>query len=64
VTDCTAALKLDENYLKAVLRRAKCFMDLEQYEEAVRDYEKAHSLEKSRGMGHTSSGVHMIFHCN
>ncbi|XP_054284464.1 dnaJ homolog subfamily C member 7-like [Macrosteles quadrilineatus] len=48
VTDCTAALKLDQNYLKAVLRRAKCYMDLEQFDEAVRDYEKAHSMDKSR----------------
>jgi len=48
VTDCTAAVKLDENYLKALLRRAKCFMDLEQYEEAVQDYEKVSKLDKSR----------------
>lgn len=50
VEDCTAALKLDENYLKALLRRAKCYMDLEQFEEAVQDYEKTQKLDKSRGL--------------
>uniref|UniRef100_A0A1B6M3I0 J domain-containing protein n=1 Tax=Graphocephala atropunctata TaxID=36148 RepID=A0A1B6M3I0_9HEMI len=48
VTDCTAALNLDSKYLKALLRRAKCYMDLEQYEEAVQDYEKLCSMDKSR----------------
>ncbi|CAH2014714.1 unnamed protein product [Acanthoscelides obtectus] len=40
ISDCTAALKLDEGYLKALLRRAKCYMDIGEYEDAVRDYEK------------------------
>ncbi|KAK9509913.1 hypothetical protein O3M35_004802 [Rhynocoris fuscipes] len=48
VSDCTAALKLDPNYIKALLRRAKCYMDLQQYEEAVQDYEKAAKMDKSR----------------
>ncbi|KAG8265386.1 DnaJ sub C member 7, partial [Homalodisca vitripennis] len=48
VTDCTAALNLDSKYLKALLRRAKCYMDLEQFEEAVQDYEKVCNLDKSR----------------
>lgn len=46
--DCTSALALDENYLKALLRRAKCFMDLGEYEDAVRDYERICKIDKSR----------------
>ena len=47
VDDCTKALELDENYTKALLRRAKSLMDLENYEEAVRDYEKAHRMDRT-----------------
>lgn len=48
VEDCSKAIALDEGYLKAYLRRAKSYMELEQYEEAVRDYEKICKLDKSR----------------
>ncbi|XP_031343855.1 dnaJ homolog subfamily C member 7 [Photinus pyralis] len=48
VKDCTSALQLDETYLKALLRRAKCHTDLGDYEEAVRDYEKACKMDKNR----------------
>ncbi|CAH1955868.1 unnamed protein product [Acanthoscelides obtectus] len=48
ISDCTAALKLDEGYLKALLRRAKCYMDIGEYEDAVRDYEKVYKFEKSK----------------
>lgn len=48
VEDCTKAIALDEKYMKAFLRRAKCYMELEQYEEAVRDYEKVCKMDKSR----------------
>lgn len=49
MADCSGALELDENYLKALLRRAKCYMDLGDFEEAVRDYEKASKMDKNRG---------------
>ena len=49
VSDCTSALELDETYLKAILRRAASNMELEEYEEAVRDYEKAHRMDKTNG---------------
>ncbi|XP_045119494.1 uncharacterized protein LOC123509333 [Portunus trituberculatus] len=45
--DCTAAINLDDGYLKAFLRRAKCYQQLERHEEAVRDYEKVLRLDKS-----------------
>lgn len=48
VDDCTAALKLDGDYLKALLRRASCYTDLGEFEEAVKDYEKVCKLNKSR----------------
>ncbi|KAH3749107.1 hypothetical protein DPMN_183598 [Dreissena polymorpha] len=48
VEDCTKAIELDDTYLKAYMRRAKSYMDMEQYEEAVRDYEKILQLDKTR----------------
>lgn len=45
---CTAALELDENYVKALLRRAKCYSDLGEYEDAVRDYERLYKIDKSK----------------
>uniref|UniRef100_A0A8C2HVE3 DnaJ homolog subfamily C member 7 n=1 Tax=Cyprinus carpio TaxID=7962 RepID=A0A8C2HVE3_CYPCA len=48
IEDCTKAIKLDETYIKAYLRRAQCYMDTEQYEEAVRDYEKVYQTEKTK----------------
>lgn len=47
VSECTSALELDENYMKALLRRAKCYLDLGQYDDAVYDYEKAYQKDKS-----------------
>ncbi|XP_043281990.1 dnaJ homolog subfamily C member 7 isoform X2 [Venturia canescens] len=46
ISECTEALKLDGGYLKAILRRALCFMELQLYEEAVRDYESACKIDK------------------
>jgi DnaJ family protein C protein 7 len=43
--DCSKAIELDPNYLKAYTRRANCYLALEQYEEAVRDLEKAQQLD-------------------
>ncbi|XP_036405053.1 dnaJ homolog subfamily C member 7-like isoform X1 [Megalops cyprinoides] len=52
IDDCTNAIKLDETYIKAYLRRAQCYMDTEQYEEAVRDYEKVYQTEKTKEHKH------------
>merc|ERR1711872_421936 len=46
ISDCDRALDLDPNYTKALLRRAKCYMETEQYEEAVRDYEKVMKVDR------------------
>lgn len=45
--DCTNALKINDKYLKALLKRAKCYMDLEKYEEGIKDYEAALKIEKT-----------------
>ncbi|XP_050675516.1 dnaJ homolog subfamily C member 7 [Leptidea sinapis] len=45
---CTAALELDENYVKAILRRAKCYTELGEFEEAVKDYERLYKIDKSK----------------
>ena len=39
--DCSAALDTDESYLKPLIKRARLRLELEQYEEAVRDFEQA-----------------------
>ncbi len=48
IEDCTRAIEIDDGYIKAYLRRAKCYMDKEEYESAVNDYEKVCKLEKTR----------------
>ncbi|KAL0102585.1 hypothetical protein PUN28_018113 [Cardiocondyla obscurior] len=47
VAECTEALKLNDNYLKALLKRANIYMELEEFEEAVRDLEKACKMDKT-----------------
>ena len=45
---CNSAIKLDEHYIKAYIRRIVCYQELDQYEEAVRDADKLHNMEHSR----------------
>jgi DnaJ family protein C protein 7 len=47
IRDCTDALKINDKYVKALLKRARCQYDLENFEEAVKDYEIALKLDKS-----------------
>jgi DnaJ family protein C protein 7 len=37
---------LDSTYIKAYLRRAKSYMELEKFEEAVRDYEYINRVDR------------------
>ncbi|QQP36187.1 DnaJlike proteinlike, partial [Caligus rogercresseyi] len=39
IEDCNSALELDSSYLKALMRRAKSYLDIGDYESAVKDYE-------------------------
>lgn len=48
IDDCTKAIELDEAYIKAYARRAKSYMDKEEYESAVNDYEKVYKLDKTK----------------
>lgn len=47
ISDCTKALELDEKYMKAMLRRAKSYMEMEMYDEAIRDYENLHRMDRA-----------------
>ncbi|XP_023327875.1 dnaJ homolog subfamily C member 7 isoform X1 [Eurytemora carolleeae] len=47
IEDCSRAIDLDPSYTKAYLRRAKSYMDTEQYEDAVRDYESVFKTDRS-----------------
>ncbi|XP_076656881.1 RNA polymerase II-associated protein spaghetti isoform X2 [Halictus rubicundus] len=46
-SDCSAAIQLDETYVKAYHRRATARMNLKQYKEAKQDLEKILKLEPS-----------------
>lgn len=43
--DCSRAVDLDENYLKAYTRRAEVYRKLGKFDEAVRDLTKAHEMD-------------------
>lgn len=45
IDDCTAALDNDANYLKPLLRRAKTYMEIKDYENAEADYERANRMD-------------------
>ena len=36
--ECTAALKIEKGYMKAILRRARCYNRLERFEESIAEY--------------------------
>jgi tetratricopeptide (TPR) repeat protein len=40
VKECTAALRIHTHYMKAMLRRGRCFARIRQYEEAIAEYER------------------------
>lgn len=47
ISDCTSALEIDSNYMKALLLRARCHKDIENFEDCVKDYETALKQEKT-----------------
>ncbi|XP_035904865.1 dnaJ homolog subfamily C member 7 isoform X2 [Anopheles stephensi] len=47
IADCTSALALNEKYMKALLQRAKLHYNMENFEEAVKDYENALKHDRS-----------------
>lgn len=40
VTDCTSALRIHSHYMKAMLRRGRCYHQLQRYEEATVEFTK------------------------
>lgn len=48
IEDCTRAVDLDPNYIKAYLRRAKSYTEKEDYEAALIDYERVYKLDKTK----------------
>ncbi|KAK1738518.1 tetratricopeptide repeat protein [Skeletonema marinoi] len=49
VDDCTAALKIDPNYIKAYVRRGTLLDTLGQFDAAVKDFEAANKLDADGG---------------
>lgn len=47
ITDLTLAIELNEDYVKAIMKRAEVHLKLEQYEEAVRDLERVKQIDPS-----------------
>jgi DnaJ family protein C protein 7 len=47
VANCSRVLEIDADYLKALLMRAKCYMDLRDFDRAARDYKKAFEMDRS-----------------
>ena len=48
IEDFSLAIEADETYIKAYQLRAKCYLESENYEEALKDAEKAFSMDRSR----------------
>lgn len=48
IQDCKCALNMNSNYLKPLLLRAKCYYTLDNFQEAVNDYEEAFKTDKSQ----------------
>jgi DnaJ family protein C protein 7 len=49
VADCSSALEISENNQHVLLLRARCYMDLGEFDKSVRDYKKAFEIDKSQG---------------
>lgn len=47
IMDCTRAIQIDSTYLKAYVRRARLYSEVEDYESAVRDLEKAAEIDET-----------------
>ena len=45
VEDCTEAIDLNSNYLKAILRRAQIYEDTDRPHESLKDFERVLELD-------------------
>ena len=49
IADCTAALRIHSHYMKAMLRRSRCYVRLNRFDEAQTEYERyVHLVETAR----------------
>eukprot|EP00760_Papus_ankaliazontas_P014272 PhM_4_TR16019/c0_g1_i1/m.443/K09527/DNAJC7; DnaJ homolog subfamily C member 7 len=46
ISDCTKALEIDKNFMKAYSRRARCYVALEEWDAACVDFNKAVELDR------------------
>lgn len=51
IRDCTKAIELDPNYVKAYLRRANLYEETDKFDEALEDFKKVLTFDPS----HTES---------
>jgi len=54
--ECTAALRIETKYMKAMLRRARCNARLEHYEESIAEYKRWSNLVEEARMNPDSVG--------
>lgn len=47
IRDCTKAIQLDPNYVKAYLRRANLYEETEKFDEALEDFKKVLTFDPS-----------------
>ncbi|KAL5274689.1 TTC1 family protein [Megaselia abdita] len=47
IDDCTKAIELNPNYLRALLRRSKLYEETEQFEESLEDYKQVLKLDSN-----------------
>ena len=56
IADCTAALRIHSHYMKAMLRRSRCYVRLNRFDEAQTEYERyIHLVETARAASATST---------
>uniref|UniRef100_A0A0C9RIK8 DNAJC7_3 protein n=1 Tax=Fopius arisanus TaxID=64838 RepID=A0A0C9RIK8_9HYME len=48
IDECSNALVIDPKYVKALMRRGRCYMDLKDWEEAVKDLTRACKLDSGK----------------
>jgi len=54
--ECTAALKIEKGYMKAILRRARCYNRLERFEESIAEYNRwTNAVQEARRNPHYRS---------
>lgn len=56
--DCSSALEIQPNYLKAILRRGRCFARLERYQESLTDFSRwMTSVKKAKANPSRYAGI-------